>query len=224
MFLSRIKLNPRRRETMEALASPQLMHSAVDSSFQGGRQRNLWRIDWLNNACYLLILSPNDNADFSHITKKFGFPDSKDNWEIKNYDILLERLKPGQVWQFRLCANPVRSSFQDKDSRTERGKVFAHVTQDQQKQWLLTRAKSHGFLLDEDLFDVVHTQWLRFNKKGSGSHRVTLRTATFEGILTISDVQPFIDALKFGIGRAKAYGCGLLTIAPPAHLRGGGSG
>lgn len=221
MFLSRIKLNEKRRETMEALASPHLLHSAVDSSFQGDRQRNLWRVDWLNDTCYLLVLSPNDRMDFSHITEKFGYVDMGFNWETKNYETLLTRLKPGQVWQFRLCANPVRSSFREKDSNTGRGKVFAHVTHEQQKQWLLNRAKDYGFILDESLFDVVNSEWLKFNKGGHKSHRISLHTASFEGVLTISDRQQFIDALRFGIGRAKAYGCGLMTIAPPSLRRGG---
>ena len=90
--------------------------------------------------------------------------------------------------------------------------MFAHVTQDQQKQWLLKRAENCGFLLDENAFNVVHTQWLKFTK-GQNSNKITLHMATFEGILTISDVERFRQSLLSGIGREKAYGCGLLTIA-----------
>lgn len=220
MYLSRIALNAKRRETMQALSSPQLLHGAVEQSFDGDRQRNLWRIDWLNNICYLLVLST-EKADFSHIVNQFGYPDSEWEWETKNYEPLLTRLKPRQVWQFRLCANPVHSSFREKDAESGRGKVFAHVTQEQQRQWLLTRAETCGFLLEEDAFDIINTQWLKFNKGENGGHKVTLRTATFEGVLTISDVEHFTQALQSGIGRAKAYGCGLLTIA---HRRGDSNG
>jgi CRISPR system Cascade subunit CasE len=59
---------------------------------------------------------------------------------------------------------------------------------------------------------VVHTQWEKFRKGNGGKGEVTLRTATFEGILTISDLERFRRTLLSGIGRAKAYGCGLLTI------------
>ena len=38
--------------------------------------------------------------------------------------------------------------------------------------------------------------------------------STFEGMLTVTDRDAFVHALTHGIGRAKGYGCGLLTIAP----------
>ena len=66
----------------------------------------------------------------------------------------------------------------------------------------------------EDEFDVVNSQWLEFPKRDEGGRTVTLRTATFEGELTIADMGLFQKTLLCGVGRAKAYGCGLLTIAP----------
>ncbi|WZL79235.1 type I-E CRISPR-associated protein Cas6/Cse3/CasE [Eubacteriales bacterium mix99] len=212
MYLSRIALNSKRRETMRALSSPQILHGAVECSFDGDRQRNLWRIDWLNDICYLLILSAKQ-GDFMHIVDQFGYKDSE--WQTKNYDPFLSRLKTGQIWQFRLSANPTRSSFEGKNDKSERGKVFAHVTQDQQKQWLLKRSQTCGFLLDESGFDVTHSQWLKFSK--NKKDKITLHMVAFEGILTISDVECFKQSLLSGIGREKAYGCGLLTLA---HIRG----
>jgi CRISPR system Cascade subunit CasE len=43
---------------------------------------------------------------------------------------------------------------------------------------------------------------------------VELGVAVFEGALTVTDAGRFVAALSQGIGRAKAYGCGLLTVAP----------
>jgi CRISPR system Cascade subunit CasE len=43
--------------------------------------------------------------------------------------------------------------------------------------------------------------------------RVSLYTVTYEGILEITDVELFKEVLTKGIGRGKAYGCGMLTIA-----------
>lgn len=195
---------------MRALTSLQLLHGAVEQSFEGNRQRNLWRIDWLGNTCYLLVLSA-ERPDFTHIAEQFGYPDSKG--ETKDYDPLLARLQVDQVWGFRLTANPTRSSFKDKGKVSGRGRVFAHVTQEQQRQWLLMRAESYGFTLEENAFDVVHMQWKKFLKGKDGNREVALHTATFEGVLTISDLECFKQTLLSGIGRAKAYGCGLLTIA-----------
>lgn len=212
MYLSRIALDTNRRETMKALTSPQLLHGAVEQSFHGRRQRNLWRIDWLGGKCYLLVLST-DKPDLSSIAEQFGHPQTELPWETKIYDQLLARLQVGQAWRFRLRANPVHSSSKDKDAESGRGKVFAHVTQTQQKQWLLARAEANGFMLKEDAFDVVHTQWVKFHKGTDSGLEVTLHTSSFEGVLTIIDAERFRQALMGGIGRAKAYGCGLMTIA-----------
>lgn len=197
---------------MQALSSPQLLHGAVEKSIDGDKQRNLWRIDWFSNICYLLVLSE-EKADYSHIVNQFGYLDSEWQWETKSYNPLLSRLKQGQVWQFRLCANPVRSSFKEKNQKSGRGKVFAHVTHDQQRQWLIKKSELCGFMLEEDAFDVVETKWLQFSKGYKRRAKVSLHIVTFEGVLTVTNVERFKQTLVYGIGRAKAYGCGMLTIA-----------
>ena len=47
MYLSRVELDPTRRETMVALISPQKFHGAVENAFAGARRRRLWRLDRL---------------------------------------------------------------------------------------------------------------------------------------------------------------------------------
>ena len=197
---------------MRVLTLLQLLHAAVEQSFAEKSRRNLWRIDWLDNICYLLVLSEKQ-PDFTHIAKQYGYPLSEQPWETKNYDSLLARLKEGDYWNFRLCANPTRSSSKEKEETSKRGKVFAHVTTEQQKKWLLLRSEGCGFMLKENVFDVVHTSWEKFPKGRANNRKVIIRTATFEGILTIANLELFKKTLLSGIGRAKAYGCGLLTIA-----------
>lgn len=208
MYLSRVILDDQKRETMRLLSSPEYVHGAVEQGFPGEKQRRLWRLDWFKGQCCLLVLSAQE-PDFSALARQYGIQGRMPPWESKPYDPLLKRLQNGQPWRFRLKANPVRSVKVEGENR---GKVMAHVTQEQQKQWLLMRAKEGGFALNLDDFEVVHTEWLRFYK--SGSRLVTLRTATFEGCLTVSDADAFKETLLKGLGRAKAYGCGLLTLAP----------
>jgi len=195
---------------MRAISSPKLFHGAIEKSYNGERIRKLWRIDWLNENCFLLILGP-EKCDYSHIVEQFGYPDIE-KAEMKDYNSLLMRLEEGQIWQFRLTANPVRSSIKEKGGKTGRGKIFAHVTTEQQKQWLHSRADALGFNLNYDSYDIVHAEWKKFSKGKDGKREVTLRTAMFEGTLTISDIELFKESLVKGIGRAKSYGCGLLTI------------
>lgn len=206
MYLTRIALNTARRETMRALAAPGILHGAVEHCFSGERARCLWRTDVLEDTVYLLILSA-DKPTCTHIAEQLGYPD--DVGITKAYDGLLSRIETGQRWRFRLRANPVRSV---SHSHGERGRIYAHVTQEQQREWLLERAEKNGFILNRDEFDVMDTRWEQFQKHTGEKRSVTLRTATFEGVLTVSDSEAFRMALVGGIGRAKAYGCGMLTV------------
>ena len=218
MYLSRLELEPYRMR--KAWSSLQVMHAAIESAFEGGSDtRKLWRIDQLAGRYYLIVCSR---------TRPLTCPDdlggTDNTWETVEYEPFLLRLKEGQKWSFRLRANPTRSISQGAGKR---GKVYAHVTVDQQKAWLLSRAEDCGFVIprfedasdiDEDevqarQFDVVQREQLRFKKKHNAKP-IELRVATFEGVLEIRDVNRLRQVLCDGIGRAKAYGCGLLTLAP----------
>jgi CRISPR-associated protein Cas6/Cse3/CasE subtype I-E len=48
---------------------------------------------------------------------------------------------------------------------------------------------------------------------GRGGKSVTVGRALFEGVLIVRDVDRFVRAIESGIGPAKAYGFGLLSIA-----------
>lgn len=211
MYLSRMKLDLSLRKTMMALASPSLFHGAVESSFADRGGRKLWRIDHLNGSCYLLLLSA-DEPDLTSAVSQFGFQD--EGWETKDYAPLLARVANESVWRFRLAACPSWSKT-SKDP-AKRGTVLAHTTVEHQKEWLASRAEKHGFALGPDSFDVVHSKREMFQKGGRGK-AVTLMHAIYEGVLTVSDAELFCTALTCGIGRAKAYGMGLMTIIPYAR-------
>ena len=57
---------------------------------------------------------------------------------------------------------------------------------------------------------------LRFSHRRSGTRsQVTLTRASYEGVLEITDANTLRAALVNGMGHAKAYGCGLMTLARP---------
>lgn len=210
MYLSRVRINETKRETMRALASPGIIHGMLETCFDyEKRARKLWRLDPLNGGLYLLVLSE-DEPDFARLTAQIGF--SADKGEIRDYSVLLSRIENGQKWRFRLCANPIKSL---KTKEGERGKKLAHVTREQQCQWLIERAEKNGFAIERNDFDVVHTRWYEFQKSKNDKQTVTIRTAVFEGLLTVTDAELFCTALTQGIGRAKSYGCGLMTVIRP---------
>ncbi|MDT0157647.1 type I-E CRISPR-associated protein Cas6/Cse3/CasE [Microbacterium sp. ARD32] len=222
MFLSRIQLNPARRDARPLLSSPHTLHAAVLTAFPDPSPRAsgrvLWRLDSHEHRTMLYVVSP-EAPDLTHLAEQAGWPTRGDTWQVRPYDQLLARIENGQRYGFRLTANPVRSA---RLPSGERGKVYGHVTVSQQEQWLLDREERAGFHIEnfdpedeavsaERALRVVDRRTLTFSRRETS---VTLRVATYEGVLEVRDRDAFVHALSFGIGRAKGYGCGLMTIAP----------
>jgi CRISPR system Cascade subunit CasE len=222
MYLSRVEINRQRFETKRALANPQIMHAAIMSCFPVSNGRVLWRTDSIEPAMYVLMTSA-VKPDFTSFIQQFGWPASEQRGETKEYEPFLSRVENGSKWHFRLTANPIYRKHLDGEMPAEqRGKIFSHVTVEQQKKWLADRAASRGFCVTTSVsersdggasemqtFEVVYRQLRRFKRQGK---IVTIGVATFEGTLVVTDAELFVQTLRNCLGRAKAYGCGLLTI------------
>ena len=220
MYLTQFEINGRRREARRLLGSPQAMHAAVMAAFPPGADagRVLWRVDPGEHGVQTLYLVSREAPDLMHLVEQAGWETL--TWRTADYDGLLGRLMSGQVWRFRLMANPTKAVRQDSEvpgGEGGRSKRFAHVTAAQQLEWFLSRTVGWGFDVPEGSVDgepaalVVAREIRTFQRKG---RTVTVSTATFEGLLQVRDPDVLRMALTGGIGPAKAYGCGLLTLAP----------
>lgn len=203
MYLSRIAIDLLNRNTLRALDNLEIMHGMVESCFSEVKERVLWRLDELKGETYLLLLSTS-KPDFTHLTSQIGKPG--DCGEIRDYEPLLNRTVAGTTWRFRLKANPVMSV---PGKMNQRGKIKAITIAAHQRSWLERQGKNHGFMVAQDQFDAVRSEWHIFRNKG---RVITILGVTFEGILTITDTELFQKTLKEGIGRGKAYGMGMLTV------------
>lgn len=227
MYLSRIPLNPARKDTRHFLSSPHIAHAAVMASFpptdkveapdpiEAGRV--LWRIDRSEKAAHLYVVSPM-RPDFTHVVEQVGWPTTS-TWATRNYRDLLDRIAIGQRWHFRLTANPIRRAMdRDRNDPTERGRTVGFDATGQ-LQWLQRKATDHGFEIGQCVSGdskepdvvIIDRRSVTFQRQ---SQKVSLSTATFEGTLEVTDPRRLREALVSGIGRAKGYGCGLLTLAP----------
>lgn len=238
-FLTRVYLNKNLRNARRLLASPHRMHGAVEAAFAPGAmpsgRRSLWRVDSFPGKNILYIVSP-VQPDVRHIVEQAGWLHDEGAAETKNYAPLLDRLQTGQSWHFRLTANPVRylGSKDDTDEPVKRKNVYkrhGHITVAQQLQWLIDKSARCGFQIPHmehngqsmPRADIVDRKIIRFERQGGREQStenkvgrkktITISTATFEGVLAVTDVDLFRIALRNGIGHAKAYGCGLLTLS-----------
>ena len=210
MILTRTFLNARREGARKLLGSPQAMHATILSGFPPGVDpgRPLWRIDADDPLRPTLYILSSERPDLAHLAEQAGWP-SKVTDSSRPYGPLLEAVVEGSEWAFRLTANPTHRTKINGES-----KVVAHVTVEQQVGWLLERQSLLGIDLNSEAgptFTVTKREVRRF-RRGEGS--VTLATATFEGALRVTDATLLREALVKGIGRAKGYGCGLMTLVP----------
>lgn len=223
MFLSRIDLNPQRRATRKFVANPRAMHAAVESSFPPGTKgRHLWRIDPHDHALRLYIVSPS-RPDLRHVQEQAGWDTAPG--ESTDYQRFLDGLMVGQQYAFALTANPVKSA----STPTGRGKVVPLVGNAGQLAWFMDRAPKWGIEpvyskldagLDQTvgeipLVNIGRNSHLAFGKTEADGTRITVtqRHVNYSGYVKVTDTTALASALVQGVGRGKAYGCGLLTLA-----------
>ena len=231
IYLSRCALNPRRRGAARLLASMERMHAAIlqncfhDSQWEGEKPpRILWRLDRHQKGYYLYIQSP-IRPDLTQLVEEAGWPEIESTYGVKSYQHFLERLAEGTSWNFRLVATPTRAV---KAEGAKRSKRIPIVKDEDRVNWLASRAEGWGFEIPQvsvnpsegeanDLaVAIVEKERIRFQrgKSGKPGSLVTLNRVAFEGILTVKDPAELRSAMQNGLGAAKAYGCGLLTLAP----------
>jgi len=137
-----------------------------------------------------------------------------------------------------------RADLARYSKRNVAGSRVGHVTVLQQTAWLIgrpayrpfpevevppwvkdgsqSRAAMNGFAIIDDPTHagspqvvVADRQRWRIPHTTSGGE-FTLTTARFDGVLRVTDPDRLRRALTHGIGHGKAFGCGLLTLAPVA--------
>lgn len=123
--------------------------------------------------------------------------------EPKSLDAL--RLESGQSLRFKLTANPSRK-IRDRDD-AERKLRVPLIREDEQLDWLARKLAPAAAI---EAASARNNPPLYFRKGGQGGKIVTV---TFEGMLSVTDAAALRALLHAGIGAAKSFGCGLLTLA-----------
>ena len=213
MYLSRIYLDTTNPDTEEAMENREKLHGAVEAACGNDGSRNLWRIDESSSRSgirTMLLIMSGKMPDMAGIQEQFGFPDGPG--QTVDYDRVLRHTVTGSSWRFRLSAVPTVC----KAAEEGRGEKRSIVDSEGKRNWLLTRDEGLGFeILPENLF-VSASEKYAFTKKGREDrkkHEVIFYAADYEGILTVTDEELFRRTMAAGIGREKAYGMGMMTLA-----------
>src|SRR5690554_3769559 len=111
-----------------------------------------------------------------------------------------------EQYRFKVIVNPAR---RDSASR----KLVAVKGREEVSAWFSERAMaSWGFEVASEYLQVDRINVLQFRDKQK--RQVTIGQAHVQGQLRITDKTQFTNSFTQGIGRARAYGCGLLQVVP----------
>lgn len=241
LYLSRFTLNQRNPLVRAELGNSQAMHRRLLDAFpyQSGREACglLYRIDQMGqpaNPRLVVLVQSVVEPDWSQLPAGFALSDGAPGWaldspvDVKPIGQIIETIERGDVYRFRLRANPTkRVSFKKlqeenpkwaEQRRDGKGPRIAIHDQEGLQAWIERKGQQHGFRVGS--LRIVPDPVTGGRQLGQKRHEeqtlpLTHDATLFDGMLQVTDPELFRAALRSGIGSGKAYGFGLLSIAPP---------
>lgn len=241
LHLSRLIPNLRSDSVRRDLANPYEMHRTLMRAFasaeDGGPGRVLWRREaLLRGSLPAVLVQSIDAPAWERLPSDWLCSSLRPAGEIAAV-CESKPWKPAfsasQLLRFRLRANPTkrlsaRSTGPDGkpvDSAWV-GKRVEIVDPEQQVQWLARHGGDGGFRLAQvraaspppspvfAVTDAVDGKTMSMKRAYGATMRITHLSVLFEGLLEVTDPQRFADKVARGIGPAKAFGFGLLSLGP----------
>ena len=197
MFLSQLAFDPLGRKAMKTLSDIYDLHQVVMQAFKGYdiRPRILYRLEpeMHQEKIVVLVQSPVEPFWSDEICSKADIISTK----TKKFAPVIRN---GATLRFRLRANPTVK---------REGKRYGLIRQEALEEWLTRWEDRVGAKFAS--FDVVDEGYIKGTK---GTQRLRIKTVRFEGHLIVNNLDDFYKCLNKGIGPAKGFGCGMLSIAP----------
>lgn len=203
MYLSQLKFQVFHAQARRTLQTPYNLHAAVMGGFPEHKNtpdsRVLFRqeIAKAYSPWAEVLVQSQIPADWNYLEENLGPAFSQQQKAV------IIAISKGQFLRFRLRANPVV---------TKGGKRLPVFGENHQRAWLAQRGPKHGFEL-RDFSLIDEGQWQATKEEGENKHTIAICTVLYEGLLLVSDPGEFSRALAGGIGPAKGFGCGLLSVA-----------
>ncbi|MGP9797202.1 type I-E CRISPR-associated protein Cas6/Cse3/CasE [Halomonas sp. 86] len=153
-------------------------------------------------------------------------PETMDGFEVQ-CKAFSPQLVAGERLAFRLRANPTIAKPVGEGRRSRRADVLmdarypfpkgertsqacVEAMDAAARQWLKSRAESFGFTLPVKPEVGAYRQHALSKKEGGQPIRYS--SVDYEGLLEVVDPERLGHALQQGIGRARAFGCGMLLL------------
>ena len=235
MYLSRLMLNPRSRRVQRELANPYGLHVSVYGGYPQPLppdERVLYRLDLHpSSGAPMLLVQSQGEPDWSPLEREPGYLLCPA--QCKAVELML---REGQVYGFRLRANPTvkkatrapepvqtpgyLAAARDRRARGEaepgrNGVRLGLSREEEQRAWLERQGERHGFALVRlDVYPEGVQRMVWPAGRGADGRGMSHLAVRYEGLLRVTDAVGTAAALREGIGSAKAFGFGLLSLGP----------
>lgn len=199
MYLSQLVLNPRHRDARADLADRYELHRTLMSAFPKqipADERMLYRVEEQRDKPTVTVL-----VQLRHL------PDWEQSDRMRQPGYLVERPQFRQIAVESVGGSPIMFRLQANPTVKRDGKRHALYTDDLLLGWLQRKGTEHGFRVDPGRAQIV-----KLGNRYGQRRRQTWHVVQFDGVLEIVDRSAFIAALSNGIGSAKAFGFGLVSV------------
>ncbi len=177
---------------------------AFPDAEHGGPGRVLLRLDMPSEGDGPCLLVQSDKRpDWSHLVQLLGYlarpPETRDDYPPP--------FVTGQALIFRLRANPTR-----RDKAT--GKREGVLTEEKQREWLARKGQSGGFEVLSVTITYESFKRASHGHPGEDVKPMTHLAVRYDGVLRVTNPDAFRKTIVAGVGSGKAFGFGLLSVAP----------
>jgi CRISPR system Cascade subunit CasE len=240
-YLSQLLLNPRNSQVQRDLSDCHRLHRTVLRAFLDVPEKHcartqfnvLHRVDGVYHGRSASVLLVQSSAAPNWEFLPSSYLEGGTSAAVKRVDAVYEAITAGRTLRFRLRANPTKRVWKADDvaGRSWKGKRVDLRREEDQLAWLSRKGQADplkergGFQLldvrirpDEasihaDVANVALTPGDAVHGRRQGA-TLTFGSVVFDGVLRVTDARAFNNTLVTGIGSGKAYGFGLLSIAP----------
>ena len=202
MFLSQLLFNLRHRPARRDLSDRYELHRTLLCAFpqdMPAGERVLYRVEQAGRQPYATVLV--QSQSLPDWDKAERLSDPRFLCKLPELRAVEANVSAGLRLPFRLQANPTVK----RD-----GKRHALYAEHELTRWLQRKGDTHGFAVDPP-----NIRSAKLGKQHGKRRKQTWHLVQFDGVLQVTQPEPFVAGLRSGIGSAKAFGCGLLSVPYP---------
>jgi len=205
LWLARIQMNLRHPGVRRDLRQVESLHRTVmslfpdiDSEAARAALGALHRVDMVREKPVLLVQS-GCMPDFARLDPRYG------ETALVSLRSLFTTLRPGAIVRYRLLVNATKRPAAGPMA----GKRVA-LGERETLKWWTARAPSLGLILNTEPGAIKDSLF----GGASNGVRVTLRPWRLDGVASVDDLDQLEAGVRAGVGRGRAFGCGLLSLSP----------